>query len=113
MQSRLCTCIDYLFSWISVSVHPQHVLRDPPVMVGVHLVKDNKDHVKTGEERVLHAYVVHWGLVLIILKKKKKGHIIAVIVLSISLWGAKNIRRGTSKFCIRSPLDSKHAYIIL
>ena len=47
------------------------MLGDPPVVVRVHLIKNNKDHVKTGEEGVLHANVVHWGLVLIILERKR------------------------------------------
>ena len=55
-------------------MHTEHVLRDPPVVVRVHLVKDNEDHVKTREEGVLHANVVHRRLVLIVLQKIVRVH---------------------------------------
>ena len=54
-------------------MHPKDVLRDPSVVVRVHLVKDNKDEVKTREKGVLHTDVVHWGLVLVILPWEDGG----------------------------------------
>lgn len=81
-------------------MHPQHVLRDPPVMVRIHLVKNHKDHVKSGEEGVLHANVIHWRLVLVILKKI--GYIIIVIFEDLQLGGNikyQNVREGDKQNC--------------
>ena len=39
-----------LFPWVTVAVHTQDVVRDPPVVIWIHLIEDDEDEVEPGEK---------------------------------------------------------------
>jgi len=53
-------------------VHPQHVVRDLAVLLGVHLIQDDEEEVKTRQQRVLEADVLHGGFVLVVLHETRE-----------------------------------------
>ena len=59
--------VTILLSRCPVAVHSEDVVRDLPVLLGIHLVQHDEEKVKSGQQRVLQPDVLHGGLVLIIL----------------------------------------------
>lgn len=64
-----CGTCSLLLPRVPVAVHPQHVVRDLAVLLGVHLVQHDEQQVKTREQRVLQADVLHGGFVLVVLHR--------------------------------------------
>lgn len=66
------TC-SLLLAGVAVAVHPQHVVGDLAVVLGVHLVEHDEEQVEAGQQGVLQADVLHGGLVLVVLHKTRAG----------------------------------------
>lgn len=66
-----CTC-SLLLPRVTVTVHPQHVVRDLTVLLGIHLVQHDEEEVETWQQGILEADVIHGGFILVVLEQKKK-----------------------------------------
>lgn len=53
-----------------VTVHTQHVLGDFLIALRIHLIQNNEEQVKSGEQGILEANILHWGFILVILGDK-------------------------------------------
>lgn len=66
---RISTC-SLLLAGVAVAVHPQHVIRDLAVLLGIHLIQHDKQEVETGQQGVLEADVLHGGFILVVLQRQ-------------------------------------------
>lgn len=68
VRLMLSTC-SLLLAGVAVAVHPQYVVRDLPVLLGVHLIQHDEEEVETRQQGVLEANVLHGGLILVVLQR--------------------------------------------
>lgn len=66
---EVCTC-SFLLMGIPVAVNTQDVVGYFPVLLWVHLIQHDEEQIKTRQQRVLQANVLHGRLILIILQTK-------------------------------------------
>ena len=64
-----CTC-SLLLPWVTVTVHPQHVIRNLAVLLGIHLIQHDEKQVKTWQQGVLEADIFHGGFILVVLQEQ-------------------------------------------